>query len=137
VAKGGTGVSAFTVEMTNQPGQLAGLCEALAARQVNLVICGTSRGDTGTVAFIADDESVTRETLQAAGIEYVERPSLTVRMDNVPGAGAATFRRLADANVNVELFLPVRIFDDQFFAVLGVDDVDAAAAALGEQVVGG
>jgi hypothetical protein len=75
--------------------------------------------------------------LEAAGIEFTERQALTVRMENVPGAGAATFRKLANANVNMNLLLPVRVSDELFFAVLCVDDVDAATRALGDQVVNG
>jgi hypothetical protein len=128
-------MSAFTVELKNQPGELARLCDAMAARGVNLIVCGTSHGDSGTVAFIADDEAAARTTLEGAGIEFTERPALTVRMDNVPGAGAATFRKLANARVNLDLLLPVRVSNEQFFAVICVDDVDAASRALGEQVV--
>jgi hypothetical protein len=42
------------------------------------------------------------------------RPTVTVRMENLPGAGAAAFRKLADAGVNVELLLPVHISDEEF-----------------------
>jgi hypothetical protein len=128
-------MSAFTMELKNQPGELARLCDAMAGRGVNLVLCATSHGDSGTIAFIVDDEATARRVLGAAGIEYAERPSLTVRMDNVPGSGAVTFRKLAKAGVNVELLLPVRISSEQFFAVLCVDDVKAASDALGEQVI--
>lgn len=130
-------MSAFTVELRNQPGELARLCDAMAGRGVNLVLCATAHGDNGTVAFVADDEAAGRNALEGAGIEYVERPALTVRMDNVPGAGAATFRKLADAGVNMDLLLPIRVSNDQFFAVICVDDVEAASRALGEQVVTG
>jgi hypothetical protein len=51
------------------------------------------------------------------------------------GAGAAAFRKLADAGVNVELLLPVRISDKEFFAVICADDAAAAEAALGGQVI--
>ena len=128
-------MSAFMVELKNEPGELARLCEAMAARGVNLLLCGTTRGDRGTIAFIADDEPAARGALQEADIEFTERPALSVRMENLPGTGAATFRRLAKANVNVDLLLPVRISDELFFAVICVDDVDAARAALGDQVV--
>jgi len=56
-------------------------------------------------------------------------------MENLPGAGAATLRKLAAADVNVDLLVPIRISDEQFFAVICVDNVDAARTALGEQVV--
>ena len=52
------------------------------------------------------------------------------------GAGATSFRRLADAGVNVDLLLPVQVSRDEFFAVVCVDDVDTARAALGPNVVG-
>lgn len=125
----------FTVAMTNQPGELAGLCEAVAARNVNIVLCATTRDEAGTVAFIADDEASARTALDGAGIDFTERPGITVRMDNVAGAGATTFRRLADAGVNVDLVVPVRVSDAEFLAVICVDDADAARRALGDQVV--
>ena len=84
-------MSAFTVELTNKPGELARICQVLANANVNLILSGTAHGDSGTAAFIADDEAAARETLQAEGIEFTERTALTVRMDNTPGSGAATF----------------------------------------------
>lgn len=127
-------MSAFTVEFDNQPGQLAGLCEVMAARGVNLVLCGAAHGERGTVVFIADDESAARTALQDAGIEVTERTALTVRLKNAPGAGAAMFRKLAVAGVNVDVFLPVRVSDTQFMAVICVDDVDTARSVLGHEV---
>ncbi len=128
-------MSAFTVAVKNQPGELARVCAAMAEHGVNLVVCGLSHGGNGTIAFIADDEAAARTALDRAGIEFTERPALTVRMENVPGAGAATFRRLADAGVNMDLLLPIRVSNEQFFAVICTDDVDAASRALGEQIV--
>lgn len=129
-------MSAFTVDLANRPGELARLCELLAAPGINLVVCGITHGDRGTVAFVADNEAAVRDVLRDAEIDYVERDAVTVRLDNVPGAGAAAFRTLLEANVNVEAFIPVRILDDQFYAVICPDDVAAASAALGELVTG-
>ena len=128
-------MSAFTVELESQPGELARLCEAMAAREINLLLCGIAHGDTGTVAFVVDDEVAARTALQDAGIQFTERPALTLRLENLPGAGAAAFRRLADAGVNLELLLPVQVSKEEFFAVICVDDVDSARRALGDQVV--
>ncbi len=128
-------MSAFTIELANRPGEMARLCDVLAARGVNLVVCGLAHGDRGVMAFIADDEVAARDALRASEIDYVEREALTVRLQNVPGAGAGVFRTLFEANVNLEVFLPVRIFDDEFYAVICPDDISAASAALGDQVV--
>jgi hypothetical protein len=130
-------MSVFTVDLKNQPGELARLCEALAARGINLVLSAAAHADGGTVAFIADDEASAQAVLQDAGIGYAMRPALTIRMENRPGTGAITFRKLADAGVNAELLLPVRVSDDLFFAVICVDDEDKARAALGAEVVPG
>ena len=100
-------MSAFTVELDNHPGELARLCEAMASSGVNLLLCATTHGNRRVVAFIADDEAAAQAVLDGAGIEYLLRPAVTVRMENLPGAGAAAFRKLAEAGVNVELLLPV------------------------------
>jgi hypothetical protein len=128
-------MGAFTVDMENRPGGLASLCEAMADSGVNLLLCATTHGDSGVVAFIADDEAAAQRVLDGAGIGHQLRPAITARMANVPGAGAATFRSLADAGINVELLLPVRISEDEFYAVIAVDDPVAAESALGNQVV--
>ena len=128
-------MSAFAVSMEDKPGELARLCEAMASSGVNLLLCATTFSGSAVVAFIADDEAAAEEVLEAADVEYLMRPALTVRLENLPGAGAAAFRKLADAGVNVDLLLPVRISDELFFAVICVDDEDAARAALGDQVV--
>jgi len=127
-------MSAFTVELDNQPGELVRLCEAMAGSGVNLVLCATTHGAKGVVAFIADDEASAQAALDGAGIEYLIRPAVTVKMQNLPGAAAAAFRKLADAGVNVDLLLPVRISDDEFYAVICADDAAAAEDALGGQV---
>ena len=128
-------MSVFTVDLANQPGELARLCEAMAGRGINLVLSAIAREDSGTVAFIADDEAGAQEVLDGAGLRYAMRPALTIRMENQPGTGAATFRKLANAGVNADLLLPVRVSDALFFAVICVDDQDKARQALGAQVI--
>ena len=78
------------------------------------------------MALIADDEAGAGEVLDGAGLQYAMRPALTIRMENQPGTGAATFRKLASAGVNADLLLPVRVSDALFFAVICVDDQDRA-----------
>ena len=128
-------MSAFAVSLEDQPGELARLCEAMADSGVNLLLCATTYSGSGVVAFIADDEASAQEVLETVGMEYLMRPALTVKLDNLPGAGAAAFRKLANAGVNVDLLLPVRISDELFFAVVCVDDEAAARAALGDRIV--
>jgi hypothetical protein len=128
-------MSVFTADLKNQPGELARLCEAMAGHRINLVLSAAARGDQGTVVFVADDEASVETVLKDVDIGYEMRPALTIRMENQPGTGAATFRKLADAGVNADLLLPVRVSDEVFFAVICVDDADKAHRALGTQVI--
>jgi hypothetical protein len=57
-------------------------------------------------------------------------------MENVAGVGAKAFRKLADAGVNIDLLLPVRVSAEEFLAVVCAENLEAAASALGDQVVG-
>src|SRR5579875_3689010 len=125
-------MSVFTVDLKNEPGKPAGLCEAMADGGINLVLAATAQGESGTVAFIADDEAGAETALESAGIEYTMRPALTIRLNNQPGTGATAFRKLANAGVNTDLFLPVRVSGDVFFAVICVDGTAAAYRALGD-----
>jgi len=127
----------LAVRTGDQPGELARLCEAMAGRKINMILSAVTDGDRGTVAFVVDDERAARTALDDAGIDFRERPAITVRMDNLPGTGAEAFRRLADAGVNLELLLPVQVSQEEFFAVLCVDDAESAHAALRDYVVGG
>jgi hypothetical protein len=129
-------MTVFIMDLANQPGELARLCEAMAGRGINVVLSAMAGADGGgTVAFIADDEDAAQMVLEDEGLPYAMRPALTIRMENQPGTGAATFRKLADAGVNADLLLPVRVSDELFFAVICVDDLDKARHALGAQVV--
>jgi hypothetical protein len=128
-------MSVFTVDIENRPGELARLCEAMADNNINLVLSAAARGEKGTIAFVADDERAAQTVLQDAGLSYDMRSALTIRLENQPGTGASTFRKLADAGVNAELLLPVRVSDEFFFAVVCVDDEEKARAALGAQII--
>jgi len=55
-------MSVFTVDLKNQPGELARPCEAMAGRGINLVLSAAARAEEGTVVFIADDETACRST---------------------------------------------------------------------------
>ena len=81
-----------------------------------------------------NDEEATRSTLDNAGIGYREIPIFTVRMEDKPGQAASTSRRLTDAGVNIEFWLPVDTSPTNFIVALGVDNLEAARNAVSEQI---
>jgi hypothetical protein len=128
-------MNVFTVFMKNQPGELADLCEIVAARGVNIMLCGVTSGSNGVVALVTDNEGVTRGALDDARMEYSERPALRIRLDHTPGQAAMVARKLSAVNVNMELVLPVRVCEDQAELAVCVSDEAAARSALGDLVL--
>ena len=98
--------------MANRPGELARLCEMLADRGVNLVMCGVAHGDHGAVAFIADDEYVARDAMRESDIDFFERDALTVRN------GAREDRHVGDV---VQADVPPEVCDVAFDRLEGED----------------
>ncbi len=127
-------MNGFITQLENRPGEMARLMEALSAQGVNVLIYAVSTGDQAAVGFVVNDEEATRSTLRDAGFGYREIPVFTVRMEDKPGQAASTSRRLADAGVNIEFWLPVDTSQSNFTVALGVDNVEAAQEAQSEQI---
>jgi hypothetical protein len=126
----------FGVELKNQPGELAHLGDVCAQRGVNLQLAGVVTGNHGTVLFTASDESSVRTALEAAGIEFTERPALQVKVPDQPGEAATFGRKLADAGVNIEGLLEVSICQGEVIFAIAVDKFDEARTVLGNLVIG-
>ena len=91
----------FVVQLKNEPGAMASLAEALAARGVDLrAIGGGSIGDSGHVIMTTADDDTTKAVLDANGYTYIEGESLVTEVDDKPGGMARLSRALADAGVN-------------------------------------
>jgi hypothetical protein len=126
----------FIVESANRPGELARVTEPIAARGINIEAFSLGYGSQGALAFLAHDEQGLRSALDSGGITYKEVPVVTIWLEDKPGTVAKTARRLADAGVNIEFFAPVEFTTDRKATIcIGVDKVDAARAALSDQLV--
>ncbi len=123
-------MNAFVFDLPNRPGEMARVTEALAARGINTLIY-----DLGlALGVVVSDEEATRSTFHNLGVAVREVSVLTVRMEDSPGQAANISRRLADAGVNIEIWLPVDTSPQSFIVALGVDDIEAAREAVGEQI---
>ncbi len=113
----------FVVQLTNQPGALAVLAEALAAGGVDLrAIGGGGIGETGHVIMTTADDERTREILDAGGYTYIEGESILAEVDDRPGGMAAIARALADAGVNIYGHLFIGRWGDRATFAFVVDD---------------
>lgn len=126
-------MNAFIIQMENRPGMLAGLAEAIAEKGINITaIAGATATESGSVVLLTNDEAGTRSVLDATGINYRQVGLVAAGLEDRPGTLAAAARRLADAGVNIEAFLPTGSEGGRIQLAFAVDDAEAARSALGE-----
>ena len=100
-------MNAFIVDLTNKPGELAKVTEALATKGINLTgFSGATCGDSGTLVLVSNDETGTRQALSAAGYRAREVELVQASIADRPGGIAEAARQLANAGVNIEAAFP-------------------------------
>ena len=121
----------FVVQLKNEPGGMATLAEALAARGVDLrAIGGGGIGDTGHVIMTTADDDTTKAVLDEGGYTYIEGESILAEVDDRPGGMAALSRQLADAGVNIYGHLFLGRWGDRAMFAFVVDDPELARPIL-------
>ena len=121
----------FVVQLKNQPGALAVLAEALAARGVDLrAIGGGGIGDSGHVIMTTADDDTTKSILDEGGYTYVEGEAILAEVGDRPGGMAAVARELADAGVNIQGHLFLGRWGDRAMFTFVVDKPDVARPIL-------
>jgi len=119
----------LTVRLVNQPGTLLRASDALGRAGINIEgACGYVCGTEGVYHVLIEDANRAHRALIDAGLEIEARRQVAVTsVENEPGAAAALLRRVADANVNIDLLYVTA--DGRL--VLGGDDVAAISRAIG------
>jgi hypothetical protein len=121
----------FVVQLHNQPGAMATLAEALAARGVDLrAIGGGGIGDSGHVIMTTADDETTKQVLEAGGYTFIEGESILAEVDDKPGGMARLSRALADAGVNIYGHLFLGRWGDRAMFAFVVDDPERARPIL-------
>jgi len=121
----------FVVQLSNQPGGLATLAEALAAAAIDLrAIGGGGIGDSGHIIMTTADDDGTRGILEAGGYTFVEGESIIAEVDDRPGGMARIARALADAGVNIHGHLFLGRWGDRAMFAFVVDDPERARPIL-------
>ena len=95
----------LTICLVDQPGSLATACDTLGRAGVNIDgACGLVRDGRGELHLLVSDGTQAQRALIDAGFEICsERQVTVVPVANEPGAAASLLRRIADADVNVDL----------------------------------
>ena len=93
----------LAVFLSNKPGALARVCEALAAAEINIHALAISDTiDHSVVRMVVSDPTQALMLLGERGVLAVENDVLMIESDNEPGTLAKIADRLASASVNIE-----------------------------------
>src|SRR5512141_1377657 len=95
----------ITVGLVNQPGTLLRASDALGRAGINIEgACGYVSDGQGVFHVLVEDARRARAALIDAGLEiHAERPVVAIPVENTPGSAATILRRIAAADVNIDL----------------------------------
>lgn len=125
-------MNGYLISTADRAGVAAEVFEAAAARGVNVSPAyGLADGTTGLILVGSEDEAGLRAALADAGIGATALEMVVTEVDNRPGVGAALFRKLAAAGVNLRAAVPVGMTGDRLQIALAATDAAALKAALG------
>jgi hypothetical protein len=128
----------FIVKLANQPGALASLLEALAARGLDLrSIAASGINSQGAAVLVMNDAEAARQVLRDGRYAFIEAEALVVSAADEPGSVANIVRRLADAGLNLQGLAILGWHQGKAELTLSVDDADAARRVLAALVPGG
>jgi len=118
----------LTVFLSDQPGSLATMGEALGKAGVNILgTTGLTVEGRGVIHILIEDTEKAKNALEAAGLEVGDAQEvLVVDVQPVPGDLGAKARAIADAGVNIDL---IYLTEDGRF-VIGVDDLKKAKSVI-------
>jgi len=117
----------FTIMLPNRPGVLADLCNKLGKAGINIAgVSGTQYHDKVIMHMLFEDGEKAQALLYKNGFTIMSvRDVLVADIQDKPGELGKFAQKMANAEVNIDfvyLATNTRI-------VLGVDDIDKAAAA--------
>lgn len=128
-------MNTFIVDLKNKPGELAKITEAIAQNGIDITaFSGSTCGDSGTLAFVTNDDAGTRQALADGQWKYHTTELVEASLPNRPGSLAEVARRLANAGVNIEAAFPVGMTTGDVHVAFATDNPSKAKQALGELV---
>lgn len=122
-----------SIQLTNHPGDLSRVAQALARRGVNIkALAGISIGGVATARILPDDIVVARSAFEAANIRFTESEVHIVLLENTAGMLANVTSRLGDAGVNLDAIYVTGIADGLVELAIATDNPKKAKKILEE-----
>ena len=122
-----------SIQLTNHPGDLARVAQALARRGVNIkALAGVTIGGAAQARILPDDIVAARAALEAANIKFTEGEVHVVLLENKAGILADVTGRLGEEGINLEAVYTTGITDDLVELAIVSDNPKKAKKILDE-----
>jgi hypothetical protein len=122
----------FIVSLTNKPGALAEVTEAIAAKGIDITsFGGVTCGGDGALAILTNDEAGTRKALSDAHCNVRELEVVSATLQNRPGELAKLTRKLAEAGLNLEVAIPTGMSGTTATIAIATNDPAKTRTILG------
>ena len=123
----------LAVFLSNRPGALARVCDALAKAGINIHALATSDTiDHSVIRMVVSDPMKALMLLGEAGVLALENDVLMIESGNEPGTLAKIAECLAAAEINIEYaYMAAASKSDKTVMILRLSDVEKAQRALG------
>jgi acetolactate synthase small subunit len=122
-----------TIQLTNHPGDLARVAQALGRRGVNIkALAAITVDGKAMTRILPDDIVVARSALEAANIRFTESEVHLVLLENKAGMLATVTGRLGDGGVNLEALYIAGLADDLVELAIVSDNPKKAKKILEE-----
>tara|TARA_B110000014_G_C20100710_1_gene577742 strand:+ start:842 stop:1246 length:405 start_codon:yes stop_codon:yes gene_type:complete len=120
----------ISMELTDEPGSLAKVAEALAEANINIeTMCAIGRV-APNVALVTKQIPQARAVLDNLGINYTVTELIKLVMPDQPGVLASFSRRIADAGLNLNSIYILSKYQGDTELVFSVDDPEKARETL-------
>jgi hypothetical protein len=122
----------LAVFLSNRPGALARVCDALTKAEINIHALATSDTiDHSVVRMVVSEPTKALMLFGESGVLALENDVIMIEGDNAPGILARIAERLGKAEVNIEYaYLAASPKADRGLIILRPSDVDKAMRAL-------
>jgi hypothetical protein len=122
-----------SIQLSNHPGDLGRVAQALARRGVNIkALAAITVGTVATARILPDDIVVARSAFEAANIRFTEGEVNLVLLENKAGILASVTNRLGDEGINLEALYVTGIADDLVELAIVSDNPKKAKKILEE-----
>ena len=128
----------FSIFLVNKPGVLAGITEALAKADVNIIaLTLVDSMEHGVLRIVCDKAQAARELLKKAHDRWTETDVMVIELGNEPGAFAKVSSRLAGEHINISYaYCTASPEASCATAVFKVADMNKARKILGDSPAG-